>query len=211
MSVNTSETFARQAVIAAAAQMIKDSSSRDLTYDAVAERAKVDVAKVDELFDSPSQLVAEAQMANYFSMIEPHHLVLSRVESAIANLDETSFWTSLEENIDLAWSSGQIGEKWGIVNLLHDIWGDPFSQRHFCDLLDIQFERWIEVIENAQRLGWIDRDLDAKALTAVVWSASIGQVIMSGSVVMDLSAQSVRDFFSRMVRAKSESAPNSDQ
>jgi hypothetical protein len=209
--VNTNTTFARQALVAVASKMITQSANQDLTFDAVAEKANVDVSRIEDLFDSPSQLLAEAQMAIYFSMVEPHHLVLSRVESALALADQAAFWTSIEENLDLAWSSGQVGDKWGIVNMLHDIWDDPFSQRHFCDLLDIQFERWIEVLEGAQRLGWIDQDLDAKALTAMVWSASIGQVIMAGSVVMDLSAQSVRDLFLRIVRSKSESAPGSEQ
>ncbi len=187
--------------------MIREAGSRELKYDDVAERANVGVSTIEDIFDSRSQLIAEAQMANYFSMVEPHHLVLSRVESAVDDQDQPAFWVAIEENLDMAWSSGQMGEKWGVMNMLHDVWGDPFSQRHFCDLLDIQFERWIEVIEGAQRLGWIDSDVDAKAVTAIIWSASIGQVIMSGSTVLDVPTQSVRDFYLRIVRGKSQPAP----
>jgi hypothetical protein len=187
--------------------MIKESGSRELTYDVVAERANVGVSTIEDFFDSRGQMIAEAQMANYFSMVEPHHLVLSRVESAVDDQDQPAFWVAIEQNLDLAWSSGQMGEKWGLVNMLHDVWGDPFSQRHFCDLLDIQFERWIEVIEGTQRLGWIDPDLDAKALTAIFWAASIGQVIMSGSTVLDVPTQSVRDFYLWIVRGKVQPAP----
>jgi phytoene/squalene synthetase len=186
--------------------MIKEANSRELTYESVAERANVDVSTIEELFDSRSQMVAEAQMVNYFAMVEPLHLVQSRVESAVAEEDQPAFWSAVEENLEMAWSSGQVGSKWGVVNLLRDVWEDPFSQRHFCDLLDIQFERWIEVIEGAQRLGWMDADLDAKALTAIIWSASIGQVIMSGSTVLDLPTQSVKDFYLQVVGAKSQPA-----
>ena len=143
-------------------------------------------------------------MANYFAMVEPHHLVLSRVESAVAELDERAYWAAVEEILDMAWSSGKIGDKWGVVNLLHDVWSDPFSQSHFCDLLDIQFERWIAVIEGAQKLEWIGPDLDAKALTAIFWSASVGQVITSGSTFLDLTPRNVRDFYLRVVRARDE-------
>ena len=116
-------------------------------------------------------------MSNYFEMIEPHHLVLARAETAAAIEDEPGFWSAIEENLRLAWCSGQVGDKWGIINLLHDVWSDPFSKGHFCELLDIQFERWINVIENAKRLGWIDQEMDAKAMITVFWSASVGQVI----------------------------------
>jgi hypothetical protein len=210
MTVNSTQIFARQNVLAVAAKMIRESASGELTYPGVAERADVEVSTIESLFDSRCQLVAEAQMANYFAMIEPHHLVLSRVESAVAEHDQTAYWAAVEENLDMAWSSGQIDEKWGVVNLLHDVWSDPFSQRHFCDLLDIQFERWIAVIEGAQKLGWIDPQLDAKALTAIFWSASIGQVITSNSTFLDLSASNVRDFYLRIVRQRDEPKLSSD-
>jgi len=93
-------------------------------------------------------------------------------------------------------------QKWGIVKLLLDVWGDPFSRRHFSELLDIQFSRWVAIIENAKTLGWIDQSLDAKALTAVFWSASVGQVITAGSTFLDPSPQSVRDFLVKVVRGE---------
>jgi hypothetical protein len=104
--------------------------------------------------------------------------------------------------MEMAWSSGQVNEKWGILNLLHDIWSDPFSQSHFCDLLDIQFDRWITVVRQAQDLGWIDEDIDAKSLTAVFWSASVGQVITAGSTTLNPSSEDVRDFYMRIVRGR---------
>ena len=113
-----------------------------------------DLETIEYFFDSKTQLIAEAQLINYFEMVEPHHRVLSRAESAIERADEASFWDAIEENMELAWTSGQVGHKWGIIKMLLDIWADPFSQGHFCELLDIQFERWIEVIEEAKRPGW---------------------------------------------------------
>jgi len=196
--------FARQHIIEVASGMVRMSGSKGLRVAEVAERSGVDVSTVENFFDSRTQLVAEAQMSNYFALVEPHHLVLSRVETALAHEDQSAFWSAVEENVVLAWSSGQLDQKWGILNLLHDIWSDPFSQSHFCELLDVQFDRWITVIEGAKLLGWIEEDVDAKALTAVFWSASVGQVITAGSSLLNLSSQEARDFLMRVVRGRNE-------
>jgi AcrR family transcriptional regulator len=200
--MKTMNPFARQHIIEVTSDMIKATGSRGIDLGEVAERSGVDISTVESFFDSRTQLIAEAQMANYFSMVEPLHLVLSRVESALSDEDQTAFWVAVEENMEMAWSSGQVNEKWGILNLLHDIWSDPFSQSHFCDLLDIQFDRWITVVRQAQDLGWIDEDIDAKSLTAVFWSASVGQVITAGSTTLNPSSEDVRDFYMRIVRGR---------
>ncbi len=205
--MSTNGTFARRNIVVVASEIIRERGSQDLQIVDVAERARVDVGTIEGYFDSRSQLVAEAQMSNYFAMVEPLHLVLSRVETALAEQDEAAYWAAVEENMMMAWSSGQVNDKWGIVKLLLDVWSDPFSQRHFCDLLDIQFARWVAVAEGAKQLGWIDQDIDAKALTAVFWSASVGQVITAGSAFLDLPAQDVRDFYMRVVRAKVQTGP----
>lgn len=185
-----------------AGELIKERGSKDLKFSDVADRANVDVEVIESLFDSRTQLIAEVQMSNYFVMVEPIHLGLSRIESAVADGDEASFWSGIEENLEMSWSSGQMEKKWGIINLLHDVWSDPFTQSHFCDLLDIQFNRWIAVIEGAQRNGWIDEEINAAALTSVYWSASVGQVITAGSTSLHLSPENVRDFFTHLVRGK---------
>ena len=185
-----------------ASEVLKERGSKDLQFSDVAERANVDVSLIEELFDSRTQLIAEVQMANYFVQVEPIHLGLSRIENAVADGNEETFWSGIEENLAMSWTSGQLEKKWGIINLLHDVWSDPFTQSHFCDLLDIQFHRWIAVIEGAQQNGWIDEEINATALTSVYWSASVGQVITAGSTSLHLSPENVRDFFMHFVRGK---------
>lgn len=209
MSTNSGDSFARNKILNVASIMVRQSGSQELELMDVAKGANVDLATVERFFESRIQLIAEAQMANYFAMIEAHHLVLARIEMAVVDGDEVAFWVGIEENMMMAWSSGQIDNKWGIVNLLQDVWSDPFSQRHFCDLLDIQFDRWITVVEDAKILGWIDQEIDAKALTAVIWSASVGQVITAGSTFLNLSPQEVRDFYLKIVRGKEKLEPSS--
>ena len=198
--VNTVDPFERQRILNDAAELIRDVGNIEFRVDDVAKRCNVDVTVIHDYFDSHSQLIAEAQMANYFDLVEPQHRVMARVEEAIKSRDQESFWEAVEENMLMAWGSGQVDSKWGIVRMLQDIWTDPFSQRHFTDLLDIQFKRWIEVVEGAQRAGWIASDSDAKALIAFLWSASIGQFITTGSATLQLSPDDVRHFFRGVVR-----------
>lgn len=204
--MNTVDPFIRQRIITVAADMIKDAGSKSLDFELVAKKSDVDPTTIGEFFDSRTQLIAEAQMANYFAMVEPLHLVLHRIEAALGDEDEHGFWEAVEENFVMAWSSGQVDQKWGVLNQLHDIWSDPFSQSHFCDLLDIQFERWIAVVDGAKEHGWVAEHVDARALTAVFWSASVGQVITAGSASLNLSSHEARDFLMSIVRGRQEKA-----
>lgn len=196
------DPFTRRKVLLAAAAIVKEKGSKGVVFDAVAERADLELSVVEESFDSRTQLIAEVQMANYFDTVEPIHIVLSRIESAVAEGDEVAFWEGIEENLMMSWSASHFDNKWGIINLLLDVWSDPFTQSHFCDLLDIQFHRWITVVEGAQHNGWIDESIDAKAVTAVFWSASIGQVITADSTSLQLSPHVIRDFFVQITKKK---------
>ena len=201
-----SDTFIRRNILHVASALLREIGSQDVQFSNVAQRAGVDIAVVEQNFDSRSQLIAEAQMANYFAMVEPMHLSLSRVERSLVDQDESEFWAAVKQNMSMAWSSGQTGDKWGIVNLLLDIRRDPFALRHFAELLDIQFSRWVDVIEAAKLLGWVVPSLDAKAFIAVFWSASIGQVITSDTSYLDPSPEDVQDLFLKVVRGEFQSA-----
>ena len=188
----------------AAGELLTQRGSGELRFEDVAERLNIDVESIHEYFDSLTQLVAEVQMANYFTMVEPIHLGLSGIEAAVTDGDEAEFWAGIENNLEMSWTSGQLERKWGMINILHDVWSDPFTQSHFCDLLDIQFQRWIAVIEGAKGHGWIDVGVNSSAVIAIFWSASVGQVITAGSVSLDLSPPTVRDFFVGLVRGRSQ-------
>jgi AcrR family transcriptional regulator len=190
------DPFARRKILLVAAEIIKEKGSKGVVFEDVAQRAELELSIVEELFDSRTQLVAEVQMANYFVTVEPIHLVLSRIETAVAENDEVAFWEGIEENLVMSWSASHFDNKWGIIN--------PFTQSHFCDLLDSQFHRWIAVVEGAQSNGWVDEAIDARAVTAVFWSASVGQVITAGSTSLELAPTVIRDFFVQITKKKSD-------
>jgi hypothetical protein len=203
VQVSAPDSFERDKVLAAAKEMVRGAGRDALTFDSVALHAQVDLDIVEYFFDSRSQLLAEAQLANYADLVQAHHLVMTRVEAALAKEDLEGFLSAVEQNLELAWTSGQIGDSWGIVNVLQDIWADAFVQSHFCELLDVQFQGWINIIEGAQRLGWVAPDINAKALVSVFWSSSVGQVITAGSSLLNLTPRENREFIMRIVRPPS--------
>ena len=186
--------------------MVREASREGVTFEGVGARAGVSVDTVAYFFDSIKQLIAEAQLANYADLVRSHHFAMTKVETALAQEDLDAFLAAVEQNLDLAWTSGQIGDRWGIIELLHDIWGDPFVQSHFCELLDVQFQAWINIVQCAQDLGWIDLDVDARSLVSVFWYSSVGQFITSGSELLNLTPQENRDFIMRIVRPPSRQA-----
>ncbi|MFZ1062928.1 MAG: hypothetical protein WAN30_05590 [Acidimicrobiales bacterium] len=204
--MNTPDSFERDKIIDATQVLVRDVARDQLTFENVARRAEVGLESVTYFFDSINQLVAEAQLANYADMVRAHHFVMTKVEAALAAEDRDAFLDAVEQNLELAWTSGQVGNRWGIIELMHDIWGDPFVQSHFCELLDVQFGAWIDIVQGAQRLGWVDPDLDAKSLVSVFWSSTVGQFITSGSSLLNLSPQQNRDFVMRILLPPSRQA-----
>lgn len=192
-------------MIEVASEMIAESGSASFRIADLAQRANVGVPTIYYHFESRTQVIAEAQMANYFKMTVPLHRILSNAETALSTRDEAVFWKAIRENMLKAWSSGAASDKLGIVKLLLDVHSDPKSRELFRDRLDIQFARWAAVTNDAKDLGWIPPDLDAQALVAVFWSASIGQVITAGSKFVEVSPQDISSFLIGMIRGGEQS------
>jgi AcrR family transcriptional regulator len=198
--VEKKESLTRRHIIEVAAAMISAAGSENFRIVDLAERANVGVPTVYYHFESRAQVIAEAQMSNYFDMAEPLHKVLSRAESALGLRDEAEFWDAIRENVTRAWASGQLDAKMGIIKLLLDVWTDPKSRDRFRALLDIQFARWVSLIEDAKSLGWLAESLDAQTVVSFFWAASVGQVITAGSAYVDIAPEAVAEFYLRLAR-----------
>ena len=187
-------------MIDVAAKMIADNGSQVFHITDLAELANVGVPTVYYHFHSRSQIIAEAQMANYFAMTVSLHRLLSKAETALSTKNEDVFWEAIQENLVMAWSAGAHGDKMEIVKLLLDVWSDDQVRDRFRERLDIQFARWTAVVNDAKNLGWVVEDLDAKSLVSVFWSASVGQVITSGSQYVNVSPEDIAKFCMRIFR-----------
>ena len=179
--------------------MIRERGSLSLRIVDVSDQANVGVPTIYYHFDSKTQLIAEAQISNYLALQAPMHTYTGLAEAALTVKDETAFWNAIGDDMVISWKSGSSDDRWSVVKLLLDIWSDPEAQRLFCHGLDTQLDRWVRIIGSAKELGWIAEEIDGHALIAAVWSASIGQAILSDSSRLEFSPESIRDFFIRAV------------
>jgi AcrR family transcriptional regulator len=198
--VEKKESLTRRHIIEVASKMVAEAGSENFRVVDLAEQAHIGVPTIYYHFESRVQVIAEAQMANYFVMAEPLHKILSRAETAISMENAQEFWDAVRQNIERAWSSGQFDEKRGIVKLLLDVWNDERSRIRFRELLDIQFARWVALVEDAKSLGWVRESLDAQTLVGIFWAASIGQVVTSGSAYVDIAPEAIGDFYVNLAR-----------
>lgn len=189
------ELGTRQHIIDVTEGILLDRASSDVHLADIADQANVGVQTIYYHFQSRNQLIAEAQASAYGRLTRPLHGYLLLAEKALVENDQATFWDALGDNISLAWSHGQSGGPWRISRLLIDIWMDETTHRHFSEVLEVQFERWINAIEAAKPLGWIDPEIDTHALITSCWAASIGQTLFARSANICYTPQSIRDFF----------------
>jgi len=198
--VSRKSSSTRAHILEVAARMAGEKGSENLHIVDVAKNANVGVPTIYYHFDSLVHLIAEAQLVNYLALVEPLHRHLAQAEGFLAEQNEAAFWNSIEENLIRAWTSGQIGNKIGLLRLFIDVGSDATVRQSFAEHIDIQYARWITLIEGAQELEWLSSDVDAKTLTTFFWAASVGQVVSINSPKMDLSPEEIRGFVRKFIR-----------
>lgn len=168
----------------------------------IAREADVGIQSIYYHFGSLSRLIAEAQLSTYLRFSEPLHALLLATELAVIENDEPKFWQSIGDDVRLAWSYGYGGDARKTSRLLIDINSDAMTHRDFTELLDIEFERWIKVIDAGKLLGWVYSDLDTSALIASCWGGLNGQSIFSGTSIVHYTPETIRDFWLEIAMAK---------
>lgn len=189
-------------IIDIAEDMLTECSSDMIHIVDVAARASVGIQTIYYHFGSIRGLIAETQMSVYGRLTEPLHAFLDAAEAAVVQDDESTFWKAVGDDVMLAWSYGFVGDRWRIPRLLIDISADPKAQRDLSDLLDAQFERWVNVIEQAKMRGWADPGLDTYALVASCWAATNGQAALARSYRARYTPESIRDVFLKVAMLK---------
>jgi AcrR family transcriptional regulator len=192
----------KRLILDAAEKILTDRRSSDIHIADIAEEANVAVQTLYYHFGSLRQLIAEAQVSAYLRLVEPLHKYLLAAEQAVLANDEQTYWQSIGDDVELAWSYGFSGDKWKIPKLLIDIWADSATQEAFSEGLDRQFERWVSLIESGKTLGWVDPDVDTYALIAANWGASNGQAVFANNSRIHYTPESIRDFFQEVAMKK---------
>lgn len=175
--------------------MLTECSSDMIHIVDVAARASVGIQTIYYHFGSIRGLIAETQMCVFGRLTEPLDAFLEAAEAAIVQDDEPTFWEAVGDDVMMAWSYGFVGDRWSIPQLLIDISAHPKTQRDLSDLLDVQFERWVNVIEGAKMRGWANPEVDTYALVAACWAAANGQAVLARNSRMEYTPERIRAFF----------------
>lgn len=191
------DSSTRMHILMKAATIVERKGGESLHISDVAKEANVGVPTIYYHFESKTHLIAEAQLSNYLRLAEPLHNYLTGAEFSLTSGQESGFWNAIEENLILAWSVGQPGDSNKVLQIFLDIGSDQRTQESFTKHLDVQFARWIRLIEGAKNREWIHEDFDAKTITNFFWSASVGQAITFHSSHMKLSSDEIRHFVRR--------------
>lgn len=187
-------------IIEVAAPLIREVGAAGFHISDLAARAEVGVPTIYYHFTSREQVIAEAQLANYFAMTIGLRDHFTRAVAAVAARDEPAFRDALRGDIEEAWSLGQFDEQVGMMRILIDIWSDGRTRQAFKDMLDAQYARWVSVVNDAKDLGWIDNSNDAGLLVAIFWAASVGQAVIPHRSGLDVQAPVVSEFCLGLLR-----------
>ncbi len=181
-------------IVEVAAELVREVGAAGFHITDLANRAAVGVPTIYYHFTSREQVIAEAQLANYFEMTAGLRDHFTRAFAAVAERDETAFAEALRADVEQAWELGGFGEQVGIMNLLIDVWADARTRQAFKDMLDAQYARWVSVLSDARALGWLDDTYDSGLLVAIFWAASIGQAVIPRRSGLDVQSAAVGDF-----------------
>jgi AcrR family transcriptional regulator len=182
----------KQHIAAATARLISETGNSGVHVTDIAKCADVGVPTIYYHFGSRERLVAEAQVLNYASIVEAFGDCIVRAEAALDAKSREDYILAIGDKISQIWRATQENGSWSIVELLRDIWRISEIQKPFSEVVDRQVDRWASIIERGQGLNWIDPGVNAQALIVFCWSASLGQMIFSGSQLSGHSSEDIR-------------------
>ena len=185
----------RQHILDVATEMIDEGGSKNIHINNLAKRASVGVPTIYYHFTSRSQLIAEAQIANYETLLGPSRDVLAEISSALRDEDVSTYQRAIGNYLRTVSSSDQLEHKWNLVSLLLDVHDDEAAQECICKISDAFHEELVVAFERAQGLGWLSNGIDASVLVSLLWSASIGQVLVTVSPAATLTPEAVSYLF----------------
>ncbi len=192
--MNQRVSLTKSHIIEVAAQLVREVGSADFHISDLASRADVGVPTIYYHFTSREQVIAEAQLANYFAMTVGLRDHFTRALAAVASGDQEAFSEALRGDLEQAWTLGGFDEQIGIMKMLIDVWADERTRQAFSDMLDAQYARWVSVLRDARDLGWLDDTYDAGLLVAIFWAASVGQAVIPRRSGLDVDGAAVGDF-----------------
>ncbi|MGC8511013.1 MAG: TetR/AcrR family transcriptional regulator [Acidimicrobiales bacterium] len=195
------ESVVRERIVSVAIAMIESDGAERVRVADLARRAGVGIPTIYYHFESRAHLIAVAQVSRYEAMMAPLRELMDTIEAALAAGDEVEYWRSLRRYFQLVFEPAQIEGKYAVGRLFLGDDGGQSPARDAADYVARQFSRWVKTVTGAQDRGWVNPALDATTLTALFWSAVVGQA-MAAPTAKAMDADALMDLFEALVRVR---------
>ncbi|MHB8333610.1 MAG: TetR/AcrR family transcriptional regulator [Acidimicrobiales bacterium] len=172
-------------------ELLATCSSNEIRIVDIAKRANVGIPTIYYHYTSREVLISEAQVENFRRLMTNRHPYLSEWREAMANGDRRQFVESFHAyHLEIA-SNETIEAMWELVRVLADIRTDREARHRFVEIHDAALDERMAIVLDAQRLGWLNPDLDARAYVAHSGTAILGRILLEGSEHFTIEPEAV--------------------
>ncbi len=155
--------------------------SAEIRVTDIAKRANVGIPTIYYHFSSREVLISEAQVENFRQLMASRHEHMGEMRDAIDGGDQEQFTDAFHRYHLNNASAASIESMWDFVRVLADIRTDHVARRRFVEIHDAELEERVAIYADAQRLGWLNTDIDARAYVAHSGTAVLGRILLEGS------------------------------
>ncbi len=189
--VERNNSTTRTHILNSTIELLATRSSNEIRIVDIAKRANVGIPTIYYHYSSREVLISEAQVENFRRLMANRHKYLSEWRDAIMNGDRERFDESFHAyHLEIA-SDGTIEAMWEFVRVLADIRTDHNARRRFVEIHDAALEERVSICVDAQRLGWLNPELDARAYVAQSGTAILGRILLEGSEHFSIEPEAV--------------------
>ena len=147
----------------------------------IAKRANVGIPTIYYHFSSREVLISEAQVESFRQLMASRHEHMGEMREAIDGRDQAQFTEAFHRYHLNNASAATIEAMWDFVRVLADIRTDHAARHRFVEIHDTELEERVTIVSDAQRLGWLNADIDARAYVAHSGTAVLGRILLEGS------------------------------
>ena len=165
----------------------------------IAKRANVGIPTIYYHYSSREFLISEAQVENFRRLMSDRHKYLREWRDSLTNGDRERFVEAFHAyHLEIA-SDETTEAMWEMVRVLADIRTDHEARRRFVEIHDAALEERVSIVVDAQRLGWLNPELDARAYAAHSGTAILGRILLEGSEHFSIEPEALHGLIWRWI------------
>ena len=179
--VERSNSATKTHILNSTIELLAARPSAEIRIVDIAKRASVGIPTIYYHYNSREGLISEAQVENFRRLMTNRHPYLNEWREALATGDRKRFVDSMHDyHLEIA-SNATFDAMWELVRVLADIRNDHVARSRFVEIHDAALAEREEIVLAAQRLGWMNPELDAHAYVTHSGTAILGRILLEGS------------------------------